>query len=60
MRDGAGLGGIVTAGITTIVIMMVAALRPVDDWHQPILRLIYTAVGVGIGVAFKWAAARLY
>ena len=51
--------GIVTAGITTVVIMVVAALSPVDAWHQPILRLVDTAVGVGIGVAFKWAGSRL-
>ena len=52
--------GIVTTGITTVVIMVVAALSPVDAWHQPILRLVDTAVGIGIGVAFKWAASRLY
>ena len=52
--------GIVTAGITTVVIMVVAALSPVDAWHQPILRLIDTTVGVGIGVAFKWAGSRLW
>ena len=52
--------GIVTTGITTVVIMMVAALSPVDAWHQPILRLVDTIVGIGIGVAFKWVASRLY
>jgi len=52
--------GIVTTGITTVVIMVVAALSPVDAWHQPILRLVDTIVGIGIGVAFKWAASRLY
>ena len=51
--------GIVTTG-TTVVIMVVAALSPVDAWHQPILRLVDTIVGIGIGVAFKWAASRLY
>jgi uncharacterized membrane protein YccC len=52
--------GIVTTGITTVVIMVVAALSPVDAWHQPILRLVDTIVGIGIGVASKWAASRLY
>jgi len=52
--------GIVTTGITRVVIMVVAALSPVDAWHQPILRLVDAIVGIGIGVAFKWAASRLY
>ena len=52
--------GIVTTGITTVVIMVVAALSPVDAWHQPMLRLVDAIVEIGIGVAFKWAASRLY
>src|SRR5262252_5604130 len=43
--------GIVTTGITTVVVTVVAAINPQDAWHQPPLRLVDTIVGVGIGVA---------
>ena len=42
---------VVTTGITTAVVMVVAALSPHDAWQQPILRLVDTLVGVAIGVA---------
>jgi uncharacterized membrane protein YccC len=42
---------VVTTGITTAVVMVVAALSPHDAWQQPILRLADTLVGVAIGVA---------
>jgi len=45
---------IVTTGITTAVIMVVAGLSPHPGWKQPILRLIDTVVGVGVGVAGVW------
>lgn len=51
---------IVTTGITTVVVMVVAAISPQDAWHQPLLRLVDTVVGVGIGVLCKWAASLLY
>jgi uncharacterized membrane protein YgaE (UPF0421/DUF939 family) len=51
---------IVTTGITTVVVMVVAAISPLDAWHQPLLRLIDTVVGVGVGVACRWAASLLY
>jgi uncharacterized membrane protein YccC len=51
---------IVTTGITTIVVMVVAAISPAGAWHQPLLRLVDTLVGVGIGVAGKWLASFLY
>lgn len=41
---------VVTAGITTTVVMVLAALSPHDAWQQPILRLADTVVGVLIGV----------
>ena len=31
---------IVTTGITTTVVMVVAAMSPQDAWHQPLLRLV--------------------
>jgi hypothetical protein len=51
---------IATTGITTVVVMVVAAISPQDAWHQPLLRLVDTVVGVGVGVACKWAASFLY
>jgi len=51
---------IVTTGITTILVMVVAAISPQDAWHQPLLRLVDTVVGVGVGVSCKWAASLLY
>ena len=44
----------ITAGITTAVVLVVAALSPHDAWRQPILRLADTVVGVAIGVAAAW------
>jgi uncharacterized membrane protein YccC len=45
---------IVTTGITTAVVMVVASLSPTSAWEQPILRLVDTIVGVGVGVAGVW------
>jgi hypothetical protein len=42
---------VVTTGITTTVVMVLAALSPQDAWQQPILRLADTVVGILIGVA---------
>jgi hypothetical protein len=51
---------IVTTAITTAVIMVVAAMSPANAWQQPLLRLVDTVLGVGIGVAGKWAASLLH
>ena len=51
---------IVTTGITTAVVMVAAALSPRDAWHQPLLRLADTVVGVAVGVACKWIGSFLY
>jgi uncharacterized membrane protein YccC len=48
---------IVTAGITTAVVMVVAAMSPGDAWQQPLLRLADTVVGIAIGVACKWSSS---
>jgi uncharacterized membrane protein YgaE (UPF0421/DUF939 family) len=48
-RDEIGL-----TGITTVVVMVVAADNPHDAWHQPLLRLMDTLIGIAIGVACKW------
>jgi uncharacterized membrane protein YccC len=41
---------IVTTGITTAVVMVVAAMSPQDAWEQPLLRLIDTIVGIAVGL----------
>ena len=46
----------ITTGITTAVVMVVAAIDPHGAWRQPILRLIDTAVGVAVGVAAGWVS----
>jgi hypothetical protein len=47
-------GDAVTAGITTAVIMVVAAVSPQHAWEQPILRLVDTVVGVAVGAIAAW------
>jgi uncharacterized membrane protein YgaE (UPF0421/DUF939 family) len=47
-------GDIITAGITTAVVMVVAGISPRHAWMQPILRLIDTIVGIGVGIAAGW------
>ncbi len=51
---------IVTTGITTAVVMVVAAMSPADAWHQPLLRLADTMVGIAVGVACKWVDSFLF
>jgi uncharacterized membrane protein YccC len=41
---------IVTTGITTTVVMVVAAMSPQDAWQQPLLRLVDTVVGIATGI----------
>jgi uncharacterized membrane protein YccC len=45
---------IVTTGITTAVVMVVTGLSPHPAWKQPILRLVDTIIGVGVGVIGVW------
>jgi hypothetical protein len=49
----------VTAGITTTVVMVVAAVSPQHAWQQPILRLADTVVGVAVGVVAAWAGIQV-
>jgi uncharacterized membrane protein YccC len=51
---------IITAAITTTVVMIGAAMSSQNAWHQPLLRLADTVVGVAVGVACKWIASFLY
>ena len=50
-------GDIVTTGITTAVVMVVAATSPEDAWHQPVLRLVDTVVGITVGLICYWIAS---
>jgi uncharacterized membrane protein YgaE (UPF0421/DUF939 family) len=52
-------GDAVTAGITTAVIMVVAAVSPQHAWQQPILRLVDTVIGVAVGALAAWAGAQV-
>jgi uncharacterized membrane protein YccC len=51
---------IVTTGITTAVVMVVAAMSPNEAWQQPLLRLFDTVVGIALGVIFKWIGSYLF
>jgi uncharacterized membrane protein YccC len=51
---------IVTTGITTAVVLVVAGLSPEGAWRQPILRLIDTVIGIGVGVMCKWIASYVF
>lgn len=41
---------VITAGITTAVVFVVAGVSPGPAWLQPILRLVDTAVGIAVGI----------
>jgi uncharacterized membrane protein YgaE (UPF0421/DUF939 family) len=45
---------IVTTGITTAVVMVVAAMDTRNAWLQPLLRLLDTVVGIAVGIGVKW------
>jgi uncharacterized membrane protein YccC len=45
---------IVTTGITTTVVMVVAAMSPDHAWRQPVLRVVDTVVGVVVGLLGAW------
>lgn len=47
-------GDIITTAITTAVVMVVAAMGPESAWQQPLLRLVDTVVGIGVGVLVRW------
>ena len=52
-------GNAVTAGITTAVIMVVAAVSPQHAWQQPILRLADTIIGVAVGALAAWVGLQV-
>lgn len=49
---------IITTGITTAVVMVVAAISPYHAWKQPILRVVDTIVGVAVGVFGSWISLK--
>jgi uncharacterized membrane protein YgaE (UPF0421/DUF939 family) len=49
---------VVTTGITSAVVLIVAAITPHDVWQQAILRIFDTAVGIAVGVCASWIALR--
>jgi uncharacterized membrane protein YccC len=51
---------IVTTGITTAVVMVVAAMSPQDAWQQPLLRFIDTVVGIAVGIGSMQIASFLF
>jgi uncharacterized membrane protein YgaE (UPF0421/DUF939 family) len=51
---------VVTAGITTTVVMVVAAMEPRNAWLQPLLRLLDTVVGIAVGIGVKWVGSFLF
>lgn len=50
---------VITAGITTAVVMVVAGIAPQHAWTQPILRLVDTNIGMAVGIAAAWAGMKL-
>ena len=50
---------IITTGITTAVVMVVAGISPHHAWLQPILRLVDTAVGIAVGVVASWVSLKV-
>lgn len=53
-------GEVITAGISTAVVMVSAALSPLDAWQLPFLRLADTIIGVAIGIMAAWADLRVF
>ena len=50
---------VMTASITTVVVLVVAGLATHDRWAQPLLRLLDTAIGVVIGLVAALLATRI-
>jgi len=48
---------IITTGITTAVVLVVARISPENAWHQPLLRFADTLVGIAVGVSCRWIGA---
>ena len=53
-------GDVVTASITTAVVMVVAGISPQHAWRQPILRLFDTLIGIAVGITGAWIGKGLH
>jgi uncharacterized YccA/Bax inhibitor family protein len=51
---------VITTGITTAVVMVVAAISPDHAWKQPILRAMDTIVGVAVGFVGAWMSLKTH
>jgi uncharacterized membrane protein YgaE (UPF0421/DUF939 family) len=49
---------IITTGITTAVVMVVAAISPDHAWKQPILRVVDTVLGAAVGIVGAWISLK--
>jgi hypothetical protein len=47
-------GDVITTSITTTVVMVVAGISVQHAWHQPILRLVDTVIGIAVGITGVW------
>ena len=50
---------VITAGITTTAVMVNAGIAQQHAWTQPILRLVDTSIGLGVGIAAAWIGLKL-
>lgn len=50
---------VITAVITTAVVMIASEVSPHHAWQQPILRFADTVIGVAVGLAAAWISLRL-
>jgi uncharacterized membrane protein YgaE (UPF0421/DUF939 family) len=50
---------VITAVITTAVIMIASEVSPHHAWQQPILRFADTVIGVAVGLAAAWIGLRV-
>jgi len=50
---------IITADITTAVVLVVAGISPQHAWKQPVLRLLDTLVGIAVGIVGARIALKL-
>jgi len=49
---------VVTVGITTAVLLVVAAVSPHNAWQEPILRLADAGIGIAVGLAGALVGSR--
>jgi uncharacterized membrane protein YccC len=52
-------GDVITAAITTAVVMVASAVSPQHAWQQPVLRFADTIIGIAVGVAAAWIGLRI-